>query len=986
MDGSGDKGMNADSRGPDAGGGSTGDETARLRSELAEAKSEIESLRGKLGRRSYGFDAAFLSSLLTSSTDCIKILDLDARLLFMSEGGREVMEVDDFDAIRGCPWPDFWHGDGNAGAKAAVAAARAGRTAHFRGAADTMAGNPRHWDVRVTPILGADGCPERILSVSRDITTVWQAEQALREARGMNAPILESSRDCIVLLDLEGHTLFVSPGGIESMDVTDVDAILGLSWLRVWKGADNQAAVEAVARARSGATGRFQGFCPTHRGTPKWWDVVVSPLPGEDGRPERLVSVGRDITDYKQAEIRRAAQIELGDCLRDLDDPAAMALAAAGIMGRTLAVSRAGYGTIDPARETITIEPDWNAPGVASIAGTLHFRDFGSYIDDLKLGQAAVVSDAFEDPRTVSGAGALDAIAARSFINLPIFEHGSFVALFFVNHAEARHWQPEEVVFIQNVADRTRSAIERRRSELRLRELAESLEQQVAERTLDRNRLWQLSTDVILMARFDGTITAANPAWRSVLGWTEAELVGSNLLDLVHPDDLDRTLEGARSLSEGTTLSRFDNRYRHRDGSYRWLAWAAVPGGDLINAVGRDFTAEKEQAEALQQTEELLRQSQKMEAVGQLTGGIAHDFNNLLTGIGGSLQLMQTRIAQGRFAEIDKYVEAARGASKRAAALTHRLLAFSRQQTLDPKPTAINRLVAGMEELVRRTAGPSVTVEVVSAVGLWNTLVDPNQLENALLNLCINARDAMPDGGRLTIETANRWVDDREARIRDVPPGQYISLCVSDTGTGMPPEVIRRAFDPFFTTKPAGTGTGLGLSMIYGFVRQSGGLARIYSEVGKGSMVCLYLPRFLGEETSDEPPGTGFPLRAGDGETVLVVDDEASVRMLVVEVLGDLGYTALEAEDGPAALQVLGSDVRLDLLVTDVGLPGGMTGRQVAEAARGFRPELKVLFITGFAENAVLSHGHLDPGMHILTKPFEIDVLAEKIKDLISQD
>ena len=204
----------------------------------------------------------------------------------------------------------------------------------------------------------------------------------------------------------------------------------------------------------------------------------------------------------------------------------------------------------------------------------------------------------------------------------------------------------------------------------------------------------------------------------------------------------------------------------------------------------------------------------------------------------------------------------------------------------------------------------------------------------------------MPGGGRLTIETGNRWIDDREARIRDVPPGQYISLCVSDTGTGMPPEVIRRAFDPFFTTKPAGTGTGLGLSMVYGFVRQSGGLARIYSEVGRGSMVCLYLPRFIGEETSDEPPDTGFPLRAGDGETVLVVDDEASVRMLAVEVLGDLGYTALEAEDGPAALQILGSDVRLDLLVTDVGLPGGMTGRQLAEAARGFRPGLKVLFIT----------------------------------------
>ena len=387
----------------------------------------------------------------------------------------------------------------------------------------------------------------------------------------------------------------------------------------------------------------------------------------------------------------------------------------------------------------------------------------------------------------------------------------------------------------------------------------------------------------------------------------------------------------------------------------------------------------------MQQTEELLRQSQKMEAVGQLTGGIAHDFNNLLTGIGGSLQIMQTRIAQGRLSEVDRYIEAARGASKRAAALTHRLLAFSRQQTLEPKPTPINRLVAGMEELIRRTVGPAVTVEVVSAVGLWNTLVDPNQLENALLNLCINARDAMPEGGRLTIETGNRWVADREAKTRDVSPGQYISLCVSDTGTGMSPEVIRRAFDPFFTTKPVGTGTGLGLSMIYGFVRHSGGLARIYSEIGQGSMVCLYLPRYFGDATTEEQAEFAAPARARDGETVLVVDDEATVRMLVVEVLGDLGYTALEAEDGPAALQVLGSATRLDLLVTDVGLSGGMTGRQVAAAARELRPELKVLFITGYAENAVLSHGHLDPGMHVLSKPLEVDVLAEKIRNLLVQ-
>jgi signal transduction histidine kinase len=382
--------------------------------------------------------------------------------------------------------------------------------------------------------------------------------------------------------------------------------------------------------------------------------------------------------------------------------------------------------------------------------------------------------------------------------------------------------------------------------------------------------------------------------------------------------------------------------------------------------------------------EEALRQSQKMEAVGQLTGGLAHDFNNLLTGIIGSLDLLKVRVAQGRINELDRYITAAQGASRRAAALTHRLLAFSRRQTLDPKPTNLNHLVAGMQDLVRRTVGPDIALEIVTAGRLWNSLVDPNQLENALLNLCINARDAMPDGGRLSIETANRWLDECAAREQDLAPGQYVSLCVSDTGSGMSPDVIRRAFDPFFTTKPIGLGTGLGLSMVYGFARQSGGHARIYSEPGQGTRVCIYLPRHLGEEVAaDDVSAPTETARAGMGETVLVVDDEPTVRMLVTDVLEDLGYTAIEAPNGATALKVLQSKVRVDLLVTDVGLPGGMNGRQVADAGRMIRPGLKVLFITGYAENAVFSHRHLASGMHVMTKPLAMDALANRIKELI---
>ena len=382
--------------------------------------------------------------------------------------------------------------------------------------------------------------------------------------------------------------------------------------------------------------------------------------------------------------------------------------------------------------------------------------------------------------------------------------------------------------------------------------------------------------------------------------------------------------------------------------------------------------------------EEQFRQAQKMEAVGQLTGGLAHDFNNLLTGIIGNLELLGIRLAQGRIKDLDRYVAAAQGAATRAAALTHRLLAFSRRQMLEPKPTDINRLVAGMEELIRRTVGPEIAVEVMAAGELWSTLVDQNQLESALLNLCINARDAMPDGGRLKIKTGNKWFDEHAARERDLPPGEYVSLCVSDTGAGMTRDVMARAFDPFFTTKPVGQGTGLGLSMIYGFVRQSGGQARIYTKLGRGTTVCLHLPRHFSEEDQAELSIEAAKMpRAEEGETVLVVDDESTVRMLITEVLKDLGYAAIDAKDGAAGLKALQSEGRIDLLITDVGLPGGMNGWQLADVGRTVRPGLKVLFITGYAEFSVVGIDHLEPGTHVVTKPFAIDVLTTRIKDIL---
>ncbi len=796
----------------------------------------IKVVRDRTAQRLAGerhrVDAEFLRSVLAASGDCIKVLDLDANLVFMSEGGQRIMEVSDFNAIQGCPWPDFWHDRSKPEAHAAVRAARDGGIGRFQGMAPTLAGSPRWWDVQVTPMLAADGKPERLLCVSRDVSASRQAEIELREAQGLNTLILNSSRDCIVVLDLDGVVQFVSPGGIQSMQINEPREILGRSWLRLWKDADHAAAGAALAEARTGGTGRFEGFCPTFVGTQKWWDVVVSPLPGADGTPERLVAVGRDITGRRQAERELR---ELNDSLEHRVEERTRAV--------RLAESRF-RGIFDSTTQLI---------GLVALDGTV-----------LEANRAAL---------------ALAAVAASDVRGIPIWESPWF-------------------------------------------------------------------------RRLPGAVAVFRSAFAAALCGTLART------------ELDLRLHGGCERIYDLSLNPVrDDRGRI----------------EFIVVEGRDITQ-------FRATEAQLRQAQKMEAVGQLTGGLAHDFNNLLTGITGSLELLKTRLAQGRAGEVDRYVGAALGAAGRAAALTHRLLAFSRRQTLDPKPIGANALVAEMVELIERTVGPQVSLETVLAPELWPTLCDPNQLESALLNLCINARDAMPDGGRLTIETANRALDGQEAHAHDLPPGAYVVICVTDTGTGMAPDVVARAFDPFFTTKPTGMGTGLGLSMIYGFAKQSGGQVRIVSRPGEGSMISIYLPRFRGEAQGETASaGLAPPPDPAVGETVLVVDDEPTVRMLITEVLQELRYATIEAADGAYGLQLLQSNARIDLLITDIGLPGGLNGRQMADAARRTRPELRVLFITGYA-GAVVGYGQLDPGMHVLAKPFAMATLASKIRSVLAPD
>jgi PAS domain S-box-containing protein len=518
-------------------------------------------------------------------------------------------------------------------------------------------------------------------------------------------------------------------------------------------------------------------------------------------------------------------------------------------------------------------------------------------------------------------------------------------------------------------------------------DLIADLERKVIERAHQRGLTWQVSPDLLSVMTSNGHFETTNPAWRQTLGWFEDELTGFTFTDLLHPDDLARSQAALNALSSNHPVLNLEIRYRHKDGRYRWLSWVAVPESGKLYCSARDITTERQQAEALRTAEEALRQSHKMDAVGQLTGGLAHDFNNLLMGVSGNLELLKNRVAKGRTEHLDRYIDAALEGSRRAAALTHRLLAFSRRQTLDPKLTDVDHLVDGMAELIRRTVGPSIAMDVLATQGLWSTLVDPPQLENALLNLCLNARDAMPDGGQLLIETSNRHLDADEARALDLPAGDYVALCVSDNGSGMTDEVLKRAFDPFFTTKPIGMGTGLGLSMIYGFARQSGGGVHIDSTPGRGTRVCIYVPACNESApiANDPPDHRELPDRTAGGETVLVVDDEPAVRALVAEALTDQGYRVLEADRGAVALDILRTRQTIDLLVSDVGLPGGMNGRQLADAARSLRPGLKVLFVTGYAENAALGNGQLEPGMHVLTKPFSIPSLSERVKGLLEE-
>ena len=1309
-------------------------------------------------------EADFLRSVLAASGDCIKVLDLDANLTFMSERGQRLMEVSDFNAIQGCTWTEFWSHAGNTQAIAALAAAKAGGLGHFVSLSNTMAGTPRWWDVQVTPIFGADGRPSALLCVSRDITDARLAEEALRDARSLNSLILNSSRDCIVVLDLEGRTCFVNPGGIKSMEISDLAAVIGQSWLRVWTGADLVAAQAALTVASAGGTGRFEGFCPTHKGTPKWWDVVVSSLPGAAGRPEQLVAIGRDITEARHAariladtedrlavamsasgavstwywdlstnlvygdanyariyafdaalaasgapiaeylktlhpddlpdvqsainatltagapfsseyrivhpdasirwisargrlvhdvrgaavrfagtsvdvtqrksvEVRQALLLRLSDRLRVLAEPQAALAAAAEELGKHLRASRVGFAQVAPDDGFVALDGGY-ADGVEPLVGRVAMLAFGATnMARMRQGLTVVCDDVAADSASADPAADWAALSVRSFVAIPLIRDGRFRGGLYVNCASVRHWQTADVTLMQDVAERAWGALERahaerelrvsetrlltavaitslgtfewdtgtnvvalserarvifgfggedllhaadmfervhpqdvervrteaaasvrdaapletgfrivlpdgavrwvrsvndsvpvplghaprmvgvfedvtdrvlaeqtlRTSESQFRALAQSiphhvwtasrvgqmewfndrayaycgapdgtlegadwaravhpddlpesmrlwesasacgavfeaevrlkrfdgvyrwhiargaavrgpdreiarwvgtstdiedqhkarealanlnqtLEARVEQQARERDQAWRNSRDLQVIIGPDGVIRAANEAWTTMLGWRPEDVVGRHHLEFSHPDVRQADRAALGTVDAGMRPA-YESRSLHKDGSFRWVSWTSTAEEALVYASGRHITAEKLAAADLQVVQDQLRQSQKMEAVGQLTGGVAHDFNNLLQVISANLQLMGRHAAGNE--KIERRLASAEDAVRRGAKLAAQLLAFSRRQALEPKVVNVGHFVLGMEDMVRRAIGEAIEIETVVVTESWNALIDPTQIENAVLNLAINGRDAMNGNGKLTLTVTNVSLDTAYARSHaDVAPGDYVKLAISDTGTGMTTEVMAQVFEPFFSTKPVGSGTGLGLSMVYGFIKQSGGHVEVQSRLGVGTTMALYLPRTEHNEEIIVATDTGPVI--GGTETILVAEDDAGVRATVVELLCELGYRVLKAKDAAGALTVIESGIAVDLLFTDVVMPGTLKSLELVRIARQRLPGIAVLFTSGYTQNVITYGDRVEEGVELLPKPYTREALARRLRHALA--
>ncbi len=743
------------------------------------------------------------------------------------------------------------------------------------------------------------------------------------------------------------------------------------------------------------------------QGNTRWVNAQGRCLYDDEGQPTRFPGVSFDVTERRGAEeaARRAAAdlagatadqafvYDLAERQRSLDTPEAIMRLSTGALAERLAVDRVGFYRVAP-DGSMQFGPSVVTGGLPALHGALALDDLGPAVDSYRAGRTVVVRDSNDDPAYSDTTLARVSPAA---VGVPLMRGGPWVATLYANHATARDWTATEIALIEAVAQATWDAVERAsavtalsESEEKFRAIANSIDPMV----------WS--------TRPDGFHDYYNDRWYEYTGMPYGSTDGHAWNDVFHPEDQDRAWARWRHSLESGDPYHIEYRLRHHSGVYRWVLGRAQAVRDDTGSITRWFGtctdiqdivdarevlarsreelehAIEERSRQLMAAEERLRQAQKMEAIGQLTGGIAHDFNNMLAVVVGALDILERRLAQGS-TDLDRYIIAARDGATRAAALTQRLLGFARQQPLAPVALDINALAGGMIDLLIRTLGEEVTVETRFAGNLHTALADPNLLENVILNLSVNARDAMPRGGLLTIETENRSLEAKEAESLGLPPGDYVALSVTDTGSGMSAEVAARAFDPFFTTKGVGKGTGLGLSQVFGFARQSGGHVAIDSEPGRGTRVQLLLPRH-NREITPRPLDAPATISGGSpDEVILVVEDEERVRHYSVEALRELGYSVIQAPDGIEALRIIERGRPLSLLFTDVVMPD-MTGDELARRARLHQPGLRVLYTSGYTpDDSAIAKRIADDGA-LLAKPFGVNALATRVRAVLDAD
>ncbi|MFD4836698.1 PAS domain S-box protein [Achromobacter sp. NPDC058515] len=695
---------------------------------------------------------------------------------------------------------------------------------------------------------------------------------------------------------------------------------------------------------------------------------------------ERIMALFLDVTARKAAETelwegqhRKNFLLALGDRMRELHHQSAIEQTACEGLGQHLALGLVAVLDWPGEGAAPALSSCWRSEADRAGQEALALDQFGEeFYSALRKGRTAYLQ-----PLVAEAGGEI----RPSAIVVPMRRWARQGGALIVRPLSCSRLKAGDLAFIEEVAERMCDAVERS-------QYSRMLEHRVEHAIAERDRIWRLSPELLAVIGAQGRFASVNPAVRPILGWSQDQFLSMGLTELIHPDDQEETraawTQGSQA-GAAQAVRHLENRVLRRDGGYSWITWSMSWAQDNLYMTGRDDTDLKAQAEMLREAENALRQSQKMEAVGRLTGGIAHDFNNMLQGITGALYLIQRKLAAGNPEQAQRFINVAMDSANRAAHLTQRLLTFSRRQPIDPKPFSVQGALQSMADLFRRYTGERVNLVFDLEPELWTVRCDRNQFENAMLNLVINACDAMPNGGVLTVAAVNAQPDDSLLRQNPgVRAGEFVEVSVSDVGCGMTPDVLAHAFDPFFTTKPLGEGTGLGLSMIYGFAKQAGGVAALESTVGVGTSVRLYLPRYEGAPDAAQALAPAARSQAGvEGQAVVVVvEDDANVREMVRECLMELGLQVLTAADGEAGLELVRSTRSISLLVTDVGLPG-LNGRQLADAARSAHPGLRVLLMTGYAESAASDRGFLEHGIELIVKPFSLDALGERVKRML---